>query len=272
MIGGITANRNKLIESMESFLCSFAYSIPDMSEMGMGMSSGMGMERVTPFLMYTQTLGSKVRHSDNEEVTAEEWTIADLIISGALDRSSSALGMEREPNKQRAWIASANDFVFVPASRPTSIIAVPEPSASSISKERRRTSDGSEGSGGHGGLLTPPESVSVNHGGLSVTPPLPVFQRQSSSSWSGELLHREEPILAGVRMEGKVLPLTLSDSGSDSSAASVGQGQPGNGAKKRTVAIPKFGGGGVSKDKNLQTKVWGRWRFWKGTVASTAST
>ena len=267
MIGGITASRKKLMESMESFLCSFAYSIPDMSEMGMDMSSGMGMERVTPFLMYTHTLGSKVRHSDNE-VTVGEWTIADLIISGALDRSSSALGKERELDKQRAWIASANDIIFVPSSRPTSIIAAPEPSASSISKERRRTSDGSEGSGG---ILTPPDSVSVNHGGLSVTLPSPVFQQQSSSSGSGKLLHREEPILAGVQMEGKVLPLTPSNSGSDSSAASVSQGQPGNGAKKRTVAIPKFGGG-VSKDKNLKTKLTGRWRFWKGTVASTAST
>jgi len=277
------ANRKQLMDSMESFLCSFAYSSPDMNDFGMGMGSGMGMgmgmERVTPFLMYAHTLGSKVRHGDNEEGVAEEWTIADLIISGALDRSSPS-GKERELGQQRAWIASANDFIFVPSSRPTSVILAPEPSAASISRERRKGSDGSEGSGGHTGILTPPESMNLYQGTPSVTPPTPVFQQRSSSAWSGSLLYRE-PILTVVGkgdegMETKVLPLTPSDSGSDSSAASLRPRQPGNGAKRMSIAltIPKFGGG-VSGDKNLKMKMSmssGRWRFWKGAGISAAST
>ena len=280
------ANRKQLMESMESFLCSFAYSSPDMNDLGMGMGSGMGMgmgmERVTPFLMYAHTLGSKVRHGNNEEGVGEEWTVADLIISGALDRPSSPSGKERELGQQRAWIASANDFIFVPSSRPTSVILAPEPSASSISRERRKGSDGSELSGGHTGLLTPPESMNLHQGTPSVTLPTPVFQHQrSSSAWSGSQLYGEEPILTvvskgGEGMETKMQPITPTDSGSDSSAASLRPRQPGNGAKRMSIAltIPKFGGG-ASGDKNLKMKISmgsGRWRFWKAAGVSAAST
>ena len=278
------ANRKQLMESMESFLCSFAYSSPDMNDFGMGMSSGMGMgmERVTPFLMYAHTLGSKVRHDDNGEGLGEEWTIADLIISGALDRPSSLSGKERELGQQRAWIASANDFIFVPSSRPTSVILAPEPSAASISRERRKGSDGSEGSGGHAGILTPPEGMNLHQGTPGVTLPTPVFQHQrSSSAWSGSQLYGEEPILTvlakgGEGVETKVQPLTPSDSGSDSSTASLRPRQPGNGTKRMSIAltIPKFGGG-ASGDKNLKMKMSmssGRWRFWKGAGVSAAST
>lgn len=268
------------MESMESFLCSFAYSAPDTSMSGMGMSGGMGMgmERAAPFLMYTHTLASKARHTPPEgddDAEAEEWSIADLLVSGALDRPSMPLGKERELGPPRAWITSANDFVFVPSSRPTSFdsITAPQPSAGAMTRERRRTSDGSSGSG-HG-MLTPPDSVNLNHSsglaGASVQPPTPVWQQHSRTS----PLFREEPIVGTdlKEKEKQALPPTPPDSESDSSGNGE-QEQVKVKAKRMSLAVPIFGGAskaGSVKSKSSAASSSSRWRFWKGSGLTAAS-
>lgn len=155
----ISVSRRKLMQSMESFLCSFAYPTP----LEIGQQDVAGMERAAPFLMYPSTLSSVVRHarpslmpeSASSENIASEWIIADLLLSGALDRPTGATEMER--SSPRAWIANANDITFVPSSRPGSMrsVNVAQPIPSPAIRERQRdgsflwSANGTASDGGH---------------------------------------------------------------------------------------------------------------------------
>ncbi|KIM91526.1 hypothetical protein PILCRDRAFT_691 [Piloderma croceum F 1598] len=139
-----SASRSKLMQSMEGFLCSFAYPNP----LDIGQPDLAGMERAAPFLMHPYTLRSAVRHAApslmpptiSSENVASEWTIADLLLSGALDRSTSSVEGDRSP--PRAWIASAKDITFVPASKPGSMrsVNVAQPIPAAAIRERQRDS------------------------------------------------------------------------------------------------------------------------------------
>lgn len=130
------------MQSMEGFLCSFAYPNP----LELGQPDAAGMERAAPFLMHPFTLRGVVRHAGpsspssitSSEDVVSEWIIADLLLSGALDRPTSAGEAERSP--PRAWIANANDITFVPDSKPGSMksVNVTQPIPTPVIRERQR--------------------------------------------------------------------------------------------------------------------------------------
>jgi hypothetical protein len=135
-----SASRSKLLQSMDSFLCSFAY--PTLES---GQSDSAGLERAAPFLMHPYTFCGVVRYVPTSPTqppasldnTSAEWTIADLLLSGVLDRTTSAGEMEKLP--PRAWISSVNDIIFVPGSRPRSVesINVAQPIPTPVNRERQ---------------------------------------------------------------------------------------------------------------------------------------
>lgn len=130
-------SRSKLMQSIESFLCSFAY--PTVGDMGMaGQPDAAGMERAAPFLMHPYTLKAVVKMTPGVADGHEgQWSIAELLLSGSLDRVNGAsetptgtgIGASLRAPPPRAWLSSSNDIMFVPGSRPVSqhSITLPAP-------------------------------------------------------------------------------------------------------------------------------------------------
>jgi hypothetical protein len=281
-----SASRSKLLQSMDSFLCSFAY--PTLES---GQSDSGGLERAAPFLMHPYTLCGVVRYvptsptqpSASLDNTSAEWTVADLLLSGALDRTTSAGEMEK--SIPRAWISSLNDIVFVPSSRPRSIepINVAQPIPTPINRERQivsswRGTDTSLGMSNRRqswlgtGELTPQRTVDET-GMLTpeFTPPstpetnihIPVPDYPTPMEKAYRLSH-----LRPTTSAEKALP-TPPDSEENESTPSL-----------RLPATIRPTGIFVSGPKKLrgqrntvkQGKGWSsKWKFWKASPLTTAS-
>ncbi|KAJ8464072.1 hypothetical protein ONZ51_g9834 [Trametes cubensis] len=128
--------RRKLVESIEAFLLSFAFQ-----SISMGMPGDEALERARPYVMQTTTFCDSV---GCEPGVADwgDWTVADVVLSGALDADASAgpaAGMnaavgtmtpsasagagsrlsktmaKSKASSRRAWIAAAADLVIMPS-------------------------------------------------------------------------------------------------------------------------------------------------------------
>ena len=148
--------RRKLVESMESFLLSFAFQAPAglspaPSPVHLSMSGPAGtpspLERARPYVMQASTFCDAVRAEpgvggadytdmggDNDGDGEWDWTVADVVLSGALDAdtpagsstaaapaimtTSASVGAvpRRLRAGRRAWIAGAADVVVMPGS------------------------------------------------------------------------------------------------------------------------------------------------------------
>ncbi|KAF7980571.1 hypothetical protein HWV62_37741 [Athelia sp. TMB] len=257
--------RSKLMQSIEGFLCSFAYAAPGMD----AAAGGMGDERAAPFLMHPYTLKATIA---SPESGVGAWSIADLLLSGSLDRPDSN-NVARAP--PRAWLSSANDIVLAPASRPVSqgsvsvsMPAVPSLQAPTPSPHRGRASQSFLG-GAELGFVNAHASAPQN------------------STWSG--VRRPEISLDSTSARGKGkerapaqgLP-TPPDSSADSDSAEsvrppspVPAPQP---ERKGSVRGRGFfgggsgggvGGGGSTNTSTKKEKGGGlgiRWKFWKAAA------
>ncbi|KAF7971500.1 hypothetical protein HWV62_20968 [Athelia sp. TMB] len=251
--------RSKLMQSIEGFLCSFAYPAPGLD------AGGMGDERAAPFLMHPYTLKASITAPDTG---VGAWSIADLLLSGCLDRPENGSNMARAP--PRAWLSSANDIVLAPASRPVSqgsvsLPAVPSLQAPTPSPHRGRASQSFLG-GAELGFVN--ANASSQMGG------------SASATWSG--VRRPEISLDSTSARGKgkerAPPLaqglpTPPDSSADSdSAESVRPPSPVPAPERKgSVRGRGFfggggGGGGDVGDVGGKKKGGGlgiRWKFWK---------
>ncbi|KAI0828671.1 hypothetical protein BC628DRAFT_1316388 [Trametes gibbosa] len=122
------AARRKLVESMEAFLVSFALQ-------AVSGTGGEAMERARPYVMQAATFCEAVG-CEPGVVDWGDWTVADIVLSGALDADSpsaagtnvaaagsyttSSIGKARgaasnSKASRRAWIAAAADIVVMPS-------------------------------------------------------------------------------------------------------------------------------------------------------------
>ncbi|KAI0763456.1 hypothetical protein BD413DRAFT_582539 [Trametes elegans] len=121
--------RRKLVQSMESFLVSFALQAVTPSSIG-----GEMLERARPYVMEATTFGDAV---GCEPGVADwgDWTVADVVLSGTLDADATpspagikaGVGMAASPGtgkgraipksktSRRAWIAAAADLIILPS-------------------------------------------------------------------------------------------------------------------------------------------------------------
>ena len=149
--------RRKLVDSMESFLVSYAFQD---SPVGLPSSSGEGpLERARPYVMQATTFCDAV---GCEPGVADfgDWTVADVVLSGALDAdtppsspgpsssfpsSPSAAGIagaRKAARPRRAWVAAAADLVIMPSGPgedPTSPAGA-TPAGHGISRSRTESS------------------------------------------------------------------------------------------------------------------------------------
>lgn len=269
-------SRAKLMQSMESFLCSFAYPTP----LEVGQQDAAGMERAAPFLMHPYTLRAVVRSPQEQQA---EWTIAELLLSGALDRTDKSMGAP----PPRAWLSNANDVVFVPGSRPGSVqsIVMPQPPAQSTLPIPARTHYASYTAG--------PSELGVQRSGMPA----------NYSTWSGSETRLAPPnqrpsapinlnsVPAQKEDDSFQLPHfkprsasaapgslpTPPDSESDSSGSVTGvtppplppHFHPTSSANSDAHSFPSARRRGFfSRSKNGGVRI--RWKFWKATPASVA--
>lgn len=233
-----TISRVKLMKGMESFLCSFAYpSLPQM-----GQADSAGVERAAPFLMHPYALRTVVRYaaSSSEDVKLE-WTIAELLLSGALDRKGEG------KNIPRALISSAKDVTFASSDSHDFMASanLTQPPPSPTFRERQREGAGvwtsDKGFGNEMGVLTPEASPTPNTTMNPIKPPSPM----------------ERVFCLPFRISGeKALPTPTGSVESDSSGSTQDDDKNG------IIVTP------------LETKVkfrHSKWRFWKVLFATTAS-
>ncbi|OJT08840.1 hypothetical protein TRAPUB_267 [Trametes pubescens] len=136
--------RRKLVQSMESFLVSFA-----LQTITPGAIGGEMLERGRPYVMQASTFCETVG-CEPGIVDWGDWTVADIVLSGALDAETApgsvgtspasgsaqntgagkARAMPTSKTSRRAWIATAADLVIMPSSD--------EPSSSSSSSPDAR--------------------------------------------------------------------------------------------------------------------------------------
>lgn len=140
--------RSKLVQSLESFLLSYAYP-PSVSLTKPVASVDDILERARPYILQAATLGEFMNPEFAEDVIPSsdcdiaECTVADLILCGALDPpdapATAAWQTKSSKGKQkgmmdrgippRAWISGPADFVFL-SDQPSFFPYVP-PSAQS---------------------------------------------------------------------------------------------------------------------------------------------
>lgn len=275
-----SVSRIKLMESMESFLCSFAYP----TTLEIGQPDAAGMERAAPFLMYPYTLRSSVRSAPHSNVSQDaslenvssEWTIADLLLSGALDRATGAGEGEKSP--PRAWINSASDIVFVPASQPGSMRSVnvtpPMPTSTIRGRHRDNSWNGSgtandscsgtvesstHGTGSESGMmtpeLTPPPTPETIIQLPVVNPPAPL----------------EKVRLITSHTTDKALPTPPDSEESDSTGSS--SRHVSSSTKTRPISV-FIGPKKLSKREGAvkQGKTWSsKWKFWKVSLTTASA-
>ncbi|OCH86753.1 hypothetical protein OBBRIDRAFT_205796 [Obba rivulosa] len=127
-----SSSRRKLIESIEAFLLSFAYPTPlsleNIKGFGMGIDMGAGMARARPYLMPAPAFGEPVSGVTIGSVAdghGGEWTVADVLFCGALDRADEPGALTgkapAKARRHRAWVAGPADIVLVPAPTPSSL-------------------------------------------------------------------------------------------------------------------------------------------------------
>ena len=150
------AARRKLVESMESFLLSFAFqtSPAQLHAQVPGSSPSDPLERARPYVMETTTFCDAV---SCEPGVADygDWTVADVVLSGALDAdnpnappapptmtTSVSVGAVPKASKssRRAWIAAAADLVIMPSGDdPTASMEAAKLQAPATSHQSNRT-------------------------------------------------------------------------------------------------------------------------------------
>ena len=150
--------RRRLVESMENFLVSFAFQeSPVAQPPSMGTPSGSApLERARPYVMQATTFCDSV--SAEPGVDCGDWTVADVVLSGALDADSPSTspaafapatsakpGPALSRRSRRAWISAAADLVIMPsgddisAPAPASVSALAPPMDSTAGMSRART-------------------------------------------------------------------------------------------------------------------------------------
>ncbi|KAL1948995.1 hypothetical protein VTO73DRAFT_10801 [Trametes versicolor] len=135
--------RRKLVQSMESFLVSFA-----LQTITPGATGGEMLERGRPYVMQASTFCETVG-CEPGIVDWGDWTVADIVLSGALDADTvpgstgtspaagsasntgagKARAMPTSKTSRRAWIATAADLVIMPPSDDPSSSSSPSPDA-----------------------------------------------------------------------------------------------------------------------------------------------
>ncbi|PCH35388.1 hypothetical protein WOLCODRAFT_145799 [Wolfiporia cocos MD-104 SS10] len=109
----------KLVENMEAFLSAFA-ATADLS--GVRESDILGTARA--FIMYAPTFGAALDCALSRHDTQTrsgfigdgwgcEWTVADVVLSGALDDAVNLVGDKSVPSDGRAWISDPADIVLM---------------------------------------------------------------------------------------------------------------------------------------------------------------
>ena len=189
------AARRKLVDSMETFLLSFSYQsvgMPSSRAASPHAAAGLGTpeaDRARPYVMQTSTFCDTVGCDPALGVVdCGEFSVADIVLSGALDAdvssspspAATAAAMPsfagtagNSKKSKRAWIAAAADLVILPSSDD------PIPGPSSIPSGTEAPVPGAEPG------LHPPTSLS------SSTPtPTPASQslHRSARSTSAPLL------------------------------------------------------------------------------------
>ncbi|TBU39989.1 hypothetical protein BD309DRAFT_871211 [Dichomitus squalens] len=133
------AARRKLVDSMEAFLLSFSYQSTGLPSSrtysspagaGPGLGGGSDTDRARPYVMHTSTFCDTVGCDPALGVVdCGEWSVADIVLSGALDADTVSSTSPAAPppaavlagagsgrKSKRAWIAAAADLVILPSS------------------------------------------------------------------------------------------------------------------------------------------------------------
>ncbi|KAI0631255.1 hypothetical protein C8Q77DRAFT_1132351 [Trametes polyzona] len=136
--------RRKLVQSMESFLVSFSLQATAASV------AGETLERARPYMMQTTTFCDSVG-CEPGVVDWGDWTVADIVLSGALDAEAQgrpgssgtntgvgtashgkARAVPKTKTSRRAWIATAADLVIMPSSDEASSASSLNPDATGV--------------------------------------------------------------------------------------------------------------------------------------------
>ncbi|KAH9941789.1 uncharacterized protein BXZ73DRAFT_8336, partial [Epithele typhae] len=128
------SSRRRLVESVEGFLVSFAFQSavappqpPRSSRMSSSGGIGMGwpgpspLERARPYVMEASTFRGTVSWEPGLAAEYEDWTVADVVLCGALDADVSAspiAAQKATKMAKRAWIANAADLIIMPSGSP----------------------------------------------------------------------------------------------------------------------------------------------------------
>lgn len=271
--------RRKLVESMEAFLVSFALQAVSSS------SGGEAMERARLYMMQAATFCESVG-CEPGVVDWGDWTVADVVLSGALDadapaggspgaRSPSgkarALPQSNSKTGRRAWIAAAADVVVMPspaadepAGTPPEMRARAEASYFAQAHQRRSQSEG-------GRIALPTSASAPAHAQqewAGAGAPHPMAHAQTRS-FSGALSRQRSPISTSVfnapQTSGSRLPTPPhSEESACTSSASSGSGGRDPPSARSSVSVGDHSHGKAkAKEDEKSKKQHGGWRFWR---------
>ncbi|CAL1699615.1 unnamed protein product [Somion occarium] len=296
--------RTRLVQSLESFLLSFAYP----GSAGMSMGGDDCMERARPFIMQASTLGDLVVNKNDFAGTSnspyERWTnectLAELVFCGSLDPIDSSLsstanqGFGKGPinpmdrTAPRAWISGPSDVILVSddtniLSTPNVLVTPPEPAVLSSPSP---SSFGLGVTRSHGAY--PPLSIPQNSIGptMSTSASLPSsFGRPMSMAGASPLVpkrargrHNSLGASGSSRPSGLPTPPDSEESGSDVHTPAV------NDISEHTDAEASYrrrgddndddsgaefgaGAAAAADSTSSQKSKKLRWRFWRGSIS-----
>jgi len=183
----------KLVESMEAFLSAFGCATM------LNMDSGRNLDLAKParpYIMFSSTFGAALDCAlsrPNPDVTSRfpgdpwgcEWTVADVVLSGAMDAAPSISGGEAPDADGRTWVSGPEDIVLVSSdgriSAPLLAAARPVSVYQPLAVQSLRPIIQIAPTGGQGGAENPrpdsPDSVySTSYGHSLIGSPPPSFR------------------------------------------------------------------------------------------------
>ncbi|RPD69406.1 hypothetical protein L226DRAFT_575575 [Lentinus tigrinus ALCF2SS1-7] len=273
------AARRKLVESMESFLLSFAFHSAGstLPPPGSGGSSGP-MERARPYIMQAFTFCDSV---GTEPGVADygDWTVADVVLSGALDAdtptasttaaappimtTSASVGAlpKLAKSSRRAWIATAADLVIMPStddpstSLPAPLDAAYSQSALHHKTERTRSTSAPLLSTSAPGTSWSPNARPVSHPALLQVPTAMARHGKGAYGPSASAASTSPSLISG----GLPTPPHSEESA---------EGDEDPGASKMSVAlvdrsVPGSNSGSAKSPSGKRERQGGKWKFWR---------
>lgn len=244
--GASSRQRTALISNIEAFLLSFGFPASTISQSS---SSDPPHERPRPYLMPTSVFSAPVPCPAETGVGSgawAEWSVTDVLLSGALDeagsagsRASTGAGVRSSKRPPRAWIGGSGDLVILPGVevRASALGTIDQGQGQAAGSYSDSEMDGDGGGNGY------PFPIVLEQKGRRETG-LPTPPESEESGEEKAKVRARRRTFARVRSKKRDSASTTNANVSESASASVS-------------------GSGSGSEKSSKIG----WRFWKKIVA-----